>query len=48
MGMSLCSIHVALSVLWQIVVFYIITYIGPERGSEVGSGSQALSSPFSL
>jgi hypothetical protein len=38
MGKSLCSIHVALSVLWQILMFYVITYIGPERGSEVGPG----------
>jgi hypothetical protein len=41
MGMSLYSIHVSLSVLWQIVIFYIITYIGPERGSEVGPGKSS-------
>jgi len=35
--------RVALSVLWQIVMFYVITYvyIGLERGSEVGPGKSS-------
>ena len=39
--MSLCSPHVALSVLWQIVKFYAITCIGPDRGSDVGPGKSS-------
>ena len=39
--MSLCSFHVALSVFLQIVMFYAITYIGPDRGSELGPGKSS-------